>query len=55
MITSVLAKAAFEAASELEKVSGEDELAYAFDVCGRLEAMILSLNPQQEENPANRT
>ena len=43
-ITSVLAKEALIAASELEKAEHEDDLGRAQDACQRLQAAITSLN-----------
>ena len=43
-ITSVLAKASFEAASTLEKAVHEDDLARARDACRRLRKAIICLN-----------
>ncbi|HEX5227884.1 MAG TPA: hypothetical protein VFW44_09245 [Bryobacteraceae bacterium] len=53
-ITSVLAKAAFEAASTLEKASSEDQLVDARDACQRLEAAIQSLNAETLKEPVTK-
>lgn len=53
-ITSVLAKAAFEAASRLESTFDENELAHAREACQRLEGAILSLHATVLEEPAGK-